>query len=45
MTPTYQSRKSQTREYAYAPYLKPQPVCAGKAKHTSFKVKMAPSVW
>jgi hypothetical protein len=46
MRPTYESRKGQSREYAYnAPYLEPQLVCAGKAKHTSFEVNMAPSVW
>ena len=36
MRPTYESRKSQTREYAYAPYLESQLVCTGKAEHTSF---------
>jgi len=45
MTPTYESRKGQSHEYAYAPYLEPQLVCAGKAEHTSFKVNMVPSVW
>ena len=44
MTPTYESRKYQSPEYAYAPYLEPQLVCAGKAEHTSFEVNMVPSV-
>jgi hypothetical protein len=45
MTPTYESRKRQSREYAYAPSLESQLVCAGKAEPTSFQVNMAPSVW
>jgi len=45
MTPTYESRKCQSLEYAYAPYLEPQLVWAGKAEHTSFEVNRVPSVW
>jgi len=44
MTPTYESRKCQSREYAYAP-LAPQLIWADKAEHTSFEVNMVPSVW
>jgi adenine-specific DNA-methyltransferase len=45
ITPTYESRKRQTRQYvqyAYDPHLDPQLIWAGKAEHTSFEVDVVP---
>ena len=42
IAPTYESRKRQTRQYAYDPHLDPQLIWAGKAEHTSFEVDVVP---